>query len=592
MNGINAIYRYSTITNEDLSKLDRMGKELKTSNVEDSIMWHNEVCILSQTTSSTYEFNQQSPLSNSDKSLILVCDGTIYNYQELSKDLAIKGYKCQTKYTYEVILYLYELYGKKCVDYLRGIFAFCIYDLKNKKMFVARDRMGEKTIYYANIPNGFIISTEFRTILKEYISYPQVNIRSLLEPIRYIAPLDMEQTWVKQIKRLQPGYCIEIDLDGFIISQYWNRKSVSLISCNREEALSTTLDLMSESINLTMQTNEPIAVMLSGGIDSSAVATLAKLNGHEVHSITVGFGGNVEYDERNVAKRLAKEKGFDYNEIMLNPEDYTHAFEELTQYIDEPITDSAVIAQWVLYKKLNELGYKVVLSGMGGDELFYNYAWLNNQAEARKLKHQFEQICPINTKERKKQWYKLMRAHWKALIMPQAWHMTDESTYIPWYHQQYQAFLKDAVLKYGDSVYNLSNYSPHQIYPNCQIGKEIEQAYDDAIDRIMLGAYLYLGGKMSSSNSIEVRCPLIDCKLVEYVMSLPLEMKGRNKSFMKDVLKGILPDYILNAEKRGFTPSTNYPQMIAEQHKYKHIYSSEPFYAVALADKVLSRLLE
>jgi asparagine synthase (glutamine-hydrolysing) len=103
-----------------------------------------------------------------------------------------------------------------------------------------------------------------------------------------------------------------------------------------------------------MQGDEPIAIMLSGGIDSSAVAALAKIGGHEVHTITVGFGGEVEYDERNIARRFAQEKGFDYNEVILNPEDYIQAFEELSQYIDEPITDSAVIAQWMLYKKMHQ----------------------------------------------------------------------------------------------------------------------------------------------------------------------------------------------------------------------------------------------
>lgn len=589
MTGLNAIYRYSTITEKDINKFCRMRQDLILSDEEKLIMWHDETCLLSQICCASID---NAPLYNHDKSLILVCDGVIYNYKELSCSLVTKGYACCTNYSYEVILYLYELYGKKCLDYLHGIFAFCIYDVKTKKMFVARDRIGEKILYYAEIPSGVVISTEIRTILKEYINVPKINITSLLEPMRYIAPLNMEQTWISQIKRLQPGHCAEIDANGFNISQYWKRSREPQLDCSREEAIDTTMALMQKSVDSAMQGDEPIAIMLSGGIDSSAVAALAKIGGHEVHTITVGFGGEVEYDERNIARRFAQEKGFDYNEVILNPEDYIHAFEELSQYIDEPITDSAVIAQWMLYKKMHDIGYKIVLSGMGGDELFYNYAWLNNQANARKLRHQFEEICPINTLEKKKQWYKMMRSHWKALIMPQAWHMTDESTYIPWYHQQYQAFIKDATLEYDGNIFRLQDYSPHQIYPNCQVGKEIEQAYDDAIDRIMVGAYLYLGSKVSGANSIEVRCPLIDYKLVDYVMRLPLEMKGRDKSFMKDVLKEILPDYILYGAKRGFTPSTNYPQMIASQHQYRHIHSSIPYYAVALADQILSRLLK
>lgn len=580
MTGINAIYRFSSLCSTDIERVTNMTLQLKG---EHPTVWYDELCVLA---------HPQQILCSSDKTLIAVIDGEIYNAQELYQELSIRGFEFHADTSNEIILHLYRLYENKCVDYLRGHFALCIYDVQKKKMLVARDRMGENTLYYAQLPTGIVVSTELRTILKEYISSPQINITSLLEPIRYIAPLNMEQTWISQIKRLQPGHCLEIDKDGYSVSQYWKRTHVPEIVCSREEAIENTLALMQESVDLTLRGNKPIAIMLSGGIDSCAVAALAKRSGHEVHTITVGFGGDVAYDERSIARRIAKEKGFDYNEIVLNPEDYIDAFEELTHFIDEPITDSAVIAQWVMYKKMTEMGYQAVLSGMGGDELFYNYAGYNLQADARKLHHQFEQICPINTPEKKKQWLKMMRMNWKALIMPQAWHMTNESSYVPWYHEPYQKFIKDATLEYNSNIYPLKDYTPHHRFPECPVGKEIEQAYDDAIDRVMVGAYLYLGGKVANANDITIRCPLIDYKLVDYVSRLPVELVGRNKTFMKDVLKGILPDYILRGEKRGFTPTTNYPQMIADNHQYKYIHTSSPFYPVAIADQILSLLLK
>ena len=229
---------------------------------------------------------------------------------------------------------------------------------------------------------------------------------------------------------------------------------------------------------------------------------------------------------------------------------------------------------------------------MGGDELFYNYECLNNQANARKLRHQFDQICPVDTKERKKQWYNLMRGHWKALIMPKAWYLTNESTYIPWYNDEFQRFIEGATLNINGQIIPLEDYAPHQRYPECEVGRELDQAYDDAIDRIMVGAYLYLGDRMGMGHGLEVRCPLIDYKLVEYALRLPQEMVGLNKSFMREVLKDVLPDYILNGEKRGFTPTTNYPQMVADKHNYQHIQTSAPFYPAAIADQMLSLLLK
>lgn len=578
MTGLNAIYRFTSLTPTDEEKITRM-----CANGVAPTVWSNETCALA---------HSKRLFCNDNKSLVIVLAGEIYNTPELRKDLSTEGEVFHTGMQHEVIALLYNKYGIECLEHLRGYFALCIYDVQKNKLYVARDRMGESTLYYAQIPTGIVVSTELKNILSEYIGSPQINITSLLEPIRYNAPLDMEKTWVNQIKRIQHGHYLEIDAEGIVDNQYWKRSHEPQFVGNKQEALEHTLDLMQESVDLTMRSDKPIAIMLSGGIDSCAIAALAQRSGHKVHTITVGFGGNVEYDERSLARRFADEQGFDYNEIVLNPDDYLSAFEELTHYIDEPVTDSAVIAQWVMYKKMRELGYEVVLSGMGGDELFYNYVGYNQQADARQLHHLFNQICPINTLERKKKWFDIMRKHWKALLMPQAWHLTNESSYVSWYYEPYKRFIEDAILEYKGKKYPLIDYTPHQLFTECPIGNELEQAYDDAIDRVMIGAYLYLGGRVANANEIEVRCPLIDYKLVDYVMRLPHGIVGRNKSFMKEILKDILPEYILYGKKRGFTPTTNYPQMIADKHKYKYIHSSFPFYPVAIADQVLSLLLK
>lgn len=555
MSGINAILRVSSITKQDVEKLTRK---------DQPSVWHGEMCAMSSTS---------SVLLSKDQSLVMVCAGTIYNA------------------TYSDILDAYQQQGAACLDGLRGTFAIFIYDTRKRQLFVARDRVGEMPVYYTQIPGGLVVSSDLKSILQEYIPNPQINITGLLEPLRYIAPVDMENTWVHQIKRLQPGSYLEFDENNFNISQYWKRTRHPKADCTREEALAHTLELMQESVDVMMQGDKPIAIMLSGGVDSSAVAALAKRAGHEVHAFTIGFGGKAAYDERDIARRLAKEKGFEYNEIMLNPEDYEPAFNELMHYVDEPITDSAVIAQWMLYKKIHGMGYEVVLSGMGGDELFFNYAGLNMQAKARKLHHQFEQICPIDSFEKKKQCYRIMRAHWKALIMPQAWHMTNESSYVSWYNEPFKRFIADAKFVYRGREYKLEDYTPHLRYPECTIGSEIEQAYDDAIDRVMVGAYIYLGGIVSAANNLETRCPFLDYKLVDYVLHLPTQMVGEGKSFMKEALKDILPDYILNGKKRGFTPTTNYPQMVADKHNYQYIHTSAPFYPAAVADAMLTNLL-
>jgi asparagine synthase (glutamine-hydrolysing) len=318
----------------------------------------------------------KQPLFNEDKSLVLICNGEIYNYIELKKNLLNKGHYFKSESDCETILHLYEEFGAQCLSHLRGPFSFCLWDTKKKQIFAARDRIGEKTLYYAQIPGGVTLSTELKAILKHYIQQPQINLRQLASPIRYTCPISKSDTFIEQIKRIEPGQYVLINDNGIQKYLYWKRNTDSTFSGSVSDAKDETIALMREAVEINMRSDVPIAVMLSGGVDSSAIAALAKETGREVHTITAGYKGTHDCDERKTAKRFASEKGFIYHEVELDESDFRNCFNEFTKHIDEPITDSAALAQWALYKKTKELGFKVLLGGMGGDELFYGYPLL------------------------------------------------------------------------------------------------------------------------------------------------------------------------------------------------------------------------
>lgn len=594
MCGISAIYRYTQISEQDKQNLRGMNREMHYRGPDGEGYWNNEVCAMAHTRLSIIGLEKgDQPLYNEDKSLVLVCNGEIYNYVELKSELQTKGFEFLSDTDCEVILYLYELYGVDCVNHLRGMFAFSLYDVKKQQLMVARDRIGEERVYYAEVPCGVVVSSELKTILKYYIPNPQLDVQAMLAPIRFTGGIDPRNTFVDQIKRVLPGEMLIINKQGVIRKRYWQRRRTYDYKGSLEESKKDTLRLMQEAVDLEMRSDVPVAVMLSGGVDSSAVAALAKRSGHEVHTITTGYTGSHAEDERDVARRFAKEQGFIYHEIELSEQDYLNSFDELTAYLDEPMTDSTAIAQWAMFKKVKELGFKVLLGGMGGDELFYGYPAWNQLGDSLRLRREHEAIFPWKGREKKLHWMRFVAHNLRWILFAGYPRKIEDKSYGWWIHDDYYKFIKDATLTLGNETFRLEDYKIYKDFPPCEAGKEVDMIYDDCIDTVMTQAYLYLSDRLSMGCSLEGRSPLLDYKLFEHVMSLPLEYKyipGQPKQYLKDVLAGIVPDYILYARKRGFTSPSSFINHVAQEYPYKCFKSEYKFYNAVLADKLLSLL--
>lgn len=596
MCGISAIYRYSDLNEEDKLKLHSMNGEMAYRGPDDRGTWFGRQCGMAQVRLSIIGLEKgKQPLFNEDNSLVLICNGEIYNYIELKKELQFNGHRFSSHSDSETILHLYEESGEKCLSRLRGQYSFCLYDINKRQLFAARDRIGEKTLYYAQIPGGVVFSTELKVILKNFISKPQVNLRQMAAPIRYTSPIHPSDTFIEQIKRLEPGHYLITDETGIRKYQYWKRSTEPTFFGTVQEAKQETLKLMQESVNISLRSDVPVAVMLSGGIDSSTIAALAKETGREVHTITAGYKGNHDCDERETAKRFAKEKGLIYHEIELDKKDFRDCFEEFTLHIDEPITDSAALAQWALYKKTKELGFKVLLGGMGGDELFYGYPYWNELARSLAIHRQHQSLFPWNSVKKKMDYLRFLSRNWKHMLYAGYPLQIRDQSVCWWMHDDYHKFADTASFKFDGVMHRFHEEDLYISFGNCIQGRELDLVYDFSFDYIMTMAYLYLSDREGMGNSLEIRSPLLDYQLVEFVSSLPQHFKyleGQPKYFMKQVVEGLIPEYIINGAKKGFTPPESFINDVVENYQYKIFNADHKFYNSVLADRLLSVLLK
>lgn len=593
MCGITALFRFTQISNADREKLGLMNREMHYRGPDEEGIWTDRTCGLAHTRLSIIGLeNGRQPLFNEDKSLVLVCNGEIYNYIELKKSLETKGHVFNSNSDNETILHLYEDYGVNCLEHLRGMFAFCLWDTKKQRLFSARDRIGEKTLYYSILPLGVVFCTELKSILKFFLDKNQIDAHSLAECIRYNYPIDLKNTWIEQVKRLEAGEYALVDEKGPEFHRYWKRDLTPSFIKSFNEAKVETLRLMRESVNLCMRSDVPVAVLLSGGIDSSAVAALAKESGREVHVITAGYKGVHESDEREIARRFAGEKGLIFHEVELDVNDFHELFLEYSQYIDEPVADVSSMSQWALYKKAKQLGFTVLLGGLGGDELFYGYPEWNKIAESLKLQHSHQALFPWKGYKKKLAFFKFMTRNWRYVLKAGYPYQINDKTTVHWTYDDYMKFASDATLRLKKEEIIFRDIDVHYSYQDnfC----EIDQIYSSTFNTFMTTLCLYLADRQGMGNAVEIRSPLVDYKLVEFVSSLPVQMKYNKqepKFFLKETLKDILPDYILNAPKRGFTPPFSFIREINNNFSYESLQSRHVFYNSMLADRLISLLM-
>lgn len=513
---------------------------------------------------------QGNTLCNPDKSIQVV-------YQDGAYQMA------------EQIIPLYEQYGVDCVYHLHGALAFCLYDVNKQQLLVVRDRVGEKQLYYSQLPTGIVFGNRLKDVL-QHIKRPQLRIHELAQPIRHNYPIDLQHTWIEQIKRLRAGEYAVVDADGLRLHTYWKRDHTPTFTGTKEQAIEKTQQLIRASVQRCMQTTEPIAVLLSGGIDSTTLALFAKECQKKVHVISAGYKGQHACDERVVARRFADEHGLIYHEVELDVNDFQSLFDEYLPYIDEPCFDVSSMSQFALYKKTAEMGFKVILSGLGGDELFYSYKDDNAIAEAMRLRREYNACFPMRKHWRK--YLQFMMKHWRYVLMANHPILEDDKLPTPWTYSDYKKFASSAILEHDGDVLRFAEID---VQPHYSYNAGVNEVYDDKFATFANQLCVYLGNKLGAACGVELRYPLLDADLVEFLDTLPLDMKFDakvSKKFQKEVMHGLLPDYILYARKRGFEPPFDFIRAMCAKYHYQMLKADHVFFNSMMADRLVSQYLQ
>lgn len=496
----------------------------------------------------------QQPMCDADNRAWITFNGEIYNYREVKKTLEQKGYRFKTNSDTEVILNAYLEYGRQCVDHLRGMFAFAIYDLKTHKMLLGRDRFGIKPLHYLFADGVFVYGSELKSVLASGFSKKQIDPRAADSYFSYgyvLSPLSI----YNDIRKLPSASLLELEADGkggfrHHISEYWKPVFEPDHTISFEEYKERLKGQLNETVKAHLVSDVPVGAFLSGGIDSNAVVSaMIKLAPDKVKTFSIGFE-NKGFDEAVMAAKAAKHYGTDHTELYLQPGS-ADLLDQIVDMYDEPFGDSSAIPTYFV-SKMAAQSVKVVLSGDGGDELFGGYNDYRRLLAIRKYRNLLKLSSPFlkaasaampKTMKGRRFLYSLSRNpdHLHALAM-EINDLEKKSFFSDEYYQSHlgkpASGLKTAFLKNSRS----SEY----------ISKQMELD----ISTYMTDDILTKVDRASMANSLEVRVPLIDHKFFELAASVPAAMKIRGntgKYIFREAVKEQIPDFIYNKPKTGFT---------------------------------------
>lgn len=513
------------------------------------------------------------PLYNEDGSLALVANAEIYNFIELRDHLRSRGHCFKTGSDCEVILHLYEEYGPDCVQHLRGMFAFALWDSRRGRLVLARDRMGEKPLYLYEQQGQLIFASELKGLLRSDAVQFELDPTSVDLYFHYqYAP--EPRTLIKGVRKLAPAHVLVARIDPWEVEErcYWRMEDAPPISGNPAECIRAELESISE---IVIRSDVPIGVALSGGLDSSAVAALAvrKYPG-TIQAFSVGYSGCPPSDERAEAKAFAGHLGMPFHEVEINSADMVEFFPELNYWRDDPIADISGYGYYAVMKKAREQNVKVMMQGNGGDELFWGYPWVRQAVEQSLRKA----LLGVGGSPRLVDYVNVgMPCHWSPTGIWRAARSFPRHIRSMWgeYRRDQTAprarlVFYDLSRDFQDACQGLESlYAPEfrerldgatafdlftvpqpWLQPEILMTRLICETY-------LLGNGITQGDRLSMASSVELRLPLVDHRLVETVIGLRKCASDRAlppKSWLKGALAGLLPEWVLNRPKRGFAP--------------------------------------
>ena len=503
------------------------------------------------------------PIFNEDSILCIIFNGEVYNFKDLRRKLIEKGHIFTTRSDTETILHAYEQWGDECVEHLRGMFAFAIWDSRKHRLFIARDRLGIKPLFYAEHGERFYFASEMKAILADDRFPKQIDELALTSYFMYAyvpAPL----TIYSGIKKLLPGHTLVWENGRSRIRKYWDLAFIPDRTRNENYFVEKFLDLFQEAVNIRLISEVPLGAFLSGGIDSSAiVAMMSRISSDPVKTFCMGFGGATGgyLDERNYARMVAERYSTDHNENVVLPEP-EGIVERIVRSFDEPFADDSTIPSYFVCK-IARKNVTVALSGLGGDEAFAGYerylgftlskfyGWLPAIFKEKFLKPLIDAVP-----ERSDGHYTVN--HIKRFVRSGS--LDPAQSYRSYVSkisdERLKLFFKDSdrFRRYIDDAQDLILSHFRSTNVSGEMNSLNRALYCD-IKTYLPEDILAVTDRMSMHHALEVRVPFIDHKLLEFCATIPPEVKMRwfkKKYLLKKATCSLLPKEVIHHRKQGF----------------------------------------
>ncbi|MCB0389296.1 MAG: asparagine synthase (glutamine-hydrolyzing) [Winogradskyella sp.] len=504
------------------------------------------------------------PISNQDNSLWIVFNGEIYNHMELREDLIQKNHSFKTRSDTEVILHLYEEYGPKCLKKLNGQFAIAIWDKHKEELFLARDRVGIRPLFYTQTKSAFVFASE----IKAFMEYPEVSLKfsnkALSEYVTFWTALS-PNTVFENVFEVPPGTYMLVNHKGIKSNTYWELPIVKPNAYNFttvEEAATAFENIFLDSIKLRLRADVPVAAYLSGGIDSSITTSFIKqVSPNKLKTFSIGFT-ETDFDESAYQNIAASYFKTEHSSVTCSEQDISNYFKEVVWFAEAPLLRTAPTPMGLLSKNVRDHNIKVVITGEGADELLGGY----NIFKEAKIKHFWakdpqSKLRPLLLKRLYPYLPQINKASSNMLKMFFGYKLTETNS--PIYSHLLRWHNTSRIKNYfSDTIKEtIKDYNPI-----AEVEEKLESklsGYDYLTKAQWLEIHLFMSGyllssqgdRMGMANSIEGRYPFLDHRVIEFCMALhpDLKLHGLNEKYLlKKMMKDRLPDAILNRSKQAY----------------------------------------
>jgi asparagine synthase (glutamine-hydrolysing) len=497
----------------------------------------------------------QQPQTNEDETIQVVFNGEIYNFIELREELAGKGHRFKTRSDTEVIVHAYEEWGDDCPLRFNGMFVFALWDSQKRRLLIARDHLGIKPLYYVSIGDQLLFASEIKALLADPRCKREVNLNGLsqLFTLRYVPS---PETLFNGIRKLPPAHLMVVDSNGITIKRFWTRKPEIRGTTNESELVEEYRSLVEDAVRLQMRSDVPVGLFLSSGVDSGCLlAMMSKLSPQPVRTFTIGFEYGEASNETDDARELAKMFGSSHSELVIGPADYEEYYKRYLWDLEEPVGNETAAAFYFV-SHIASKHVKVALTGQGADEPWAGYGrYLGMKLSIfySKLPRLLTRnvLSPIGEHLVKREQLK------RGLV---SLHEKDILSRLVSIYSFYSPDMKKRLFK----PWVLEQISPNGIEAKRALaGLQSEVADLDPLTQMLYldtrtnlpDDLLMVGDKTSMANSLEVRVPFLDYRIIEFIETLPSNLKLRGlkgKYLHKKAAEKWLPKETVYRKKKGF----------------------------------------